>query len=93
MGIGLEPQHQRVVLLGGAAQCLIAEWKALVGSLHMQRQTARHGPGSANQCGVRTLGVVNGIAARTFVHWVVVNEAHFIAGEASVAVGGAQQAS
>ena len=61
VSIGLKPEHQRVVLLGGAVYGVLIQEHALVGLVHVQRQALWDGPRSINQLGVGTLGMVNDI--------------------------------
>ena len=87
VGIGLKPEHQCVVVLAAAVQCVLIQQHTLVGLLQVQRQTTWHGPRSAYQLSVSTLRMVGHHVARALVHRVVIHEILLAPRQSAVAVG------
>ena len=87
LGVGLEPEHQRVVLLGRAVDGFVRQLQAFVLLVQVQRHSTRYCPAGAYQLGIGTLSVVNGIVARAFVHRVVVYQVLLVARQPVQAVG------
>ena len=90
--IGLEPEHQRVVLLGGAVQGIARQLHTLVSLLQTQRQAAWHSPADVHQFSVGALGMVDDVIARAFVHRVVIYQVLLIARQTVAAVGRSDEA-
>ena len=91
VGVGLEPEHQRVVMLTGAVQGILVKQHALVLLLQAERVALREGPVGTYQHGVGALRVVGSILARAFVHRVVVDEVLLVARQMTAAVGRADE--
>ena len=91
VGIGLKPEHQCVVVLAAAVQCVLIQQHTLILLLQVQRQSAWYCPRSTYQLGIGTLRMVGHHVARTLVHRVVVYQILLVARQSAVAVGGADE--
>ena len=87
VGIGLKPEHQCVVVLAAAVQCVLIQQHTLILLLQMQRQSAWYCPRSTYQLSVGTLCMVGHHVARALVHRVVVYQILLVARQSAVAVG------
>ena len=89
--LGLEPEHQRVVLLTATLEELFFQAQALHVALFIPVEFQRHAsgpcPAGTMQHQMSTLCQVGSIVAPTLVHRVVVGKSHLIACQQLVAIG------
>ena len=81
-GVGLEPEHEGVVLPLGAGEEAFFQFHTVAHAVEAERQAVGQGPRGLVQCGRGSLGQVVEVGARSFVHRVVVQQSRFVAREA-----------
>ena len=88
--IGLEPEHQRVVLLGGAIEALVNELQTLdfllLVHIELQRHAVRLCPFSTIKFQMCTLSQVSSILALTLIHRIVIDESLLVSRQQLVTV-------